>query len=124
MPRQALEIVRVDRCDQAASGEIGHGDDEGIHRMSRTLAGGTEQLPRSHPYSCVHRIHLHAFALEPREHLCIGAPSSNDLREDSGDGSYRQVTSSHLRDQGSNAVAPLRWPARYRGESFAIEKQH
>ena len=122
--RQTLEIVDVDRRNQASPGEIGHGDDEGIHGEDRGPARGAEELSGSHANSCIDRIHLHAFALEPGKHSGIFSSSSNDFCEDRGDGSYRQVASSHLRDEGSNTIAPLSWPARYRRKRFAIEKQH
>lgn len=124
MRGQVLEIIDVDRRNQGTPGEIGYGDDEGIHGEDRAPARGAEQLPGTHTHSCVDRIHLDPFALEPGEYCCIGGASSDDFREDRGDGSYWQFASAHLRDKGPNTIAPLRWPARHRRERFAIEKQH
>lgn len=96
MHGQMLEIIDVDRRNQATTGEIGNGDDEGIHGEDGAPARGAEELSGSHTHSRVDWVHLHAFALEPGEHCCIGSSSSDDFREDRGDGSYRQFASSHL----------------------------
>lgn len=119
-----LEVIDVDGRDDPTSGEIGHRDDEGIHGEARIPARGAQELSGSHSDSRVDRVHLDAFAPEAGEHRCIGRSSSDDLREDRGDGSYRQIASSHLRDEGSNTIAALSGSARYRRQRFAIQKQH
>lgn len=124
MRGQTLQIIDVDRRNQATPGEIGYGDDEGIHGEDRAPARGAKELSGSHTHPGVDRIHLHALALEPGEQCCIGSASSDDFCEDRGDGAYRQFASSHLRDESSNTIAPLSWAVRYRRECFAVEKQH
>ena len=102
-----LEVIGVDGGDQSASREIRHCNGESVHGEGRTPARGAEELPRSHTHARVYRIHLHAFALEPREHRSIGWSSSDDFREDRGYGSDRKLTPAHLCDEGSNPIAPL-----------------